>query len=125
MSELRIIRGTDVKLYVVNTPLFGVTAFSAVRKTAYHEVYEYLSAKPCERIPQGSYYEIKLSVMSLFDRQLPEEPGFVLRVVDGDTSYCYDNCRITGQRTKLNENDTAVEEFTIEADNMRKRWSRE
>ena len=120
MNELRIVRGTDVKLYVGETPLFGVTAFSAVQKPLYHEVYEYLSTKPCERIPQGTRYELTLSMMALFDKQLPSQPGFTLKVVDGDTTYCYENCRVTEQKTAVKGSENAAEVFTLEADSMRK-----
>lgn len=125
MSELRIVRGTDVRLYVGDTPIFGVTAFSAVEKPLYHEVYEYLSAVPCERVPQGSSYVLQLSMMALFDKQLPTDPGFTLRVVDGSTAYCYYNCRITQRKTELKGNGNAVEVFSVEADSMRKRWARD
>ena len=120
MSELRIVRGTDVTLFAGETPLFGVVSFSAVSGRKYYEVYEYLNAKPCERVPQGEQYEIRLGVMALFDQQLPDQPGFTLRVVDGDTTYCYENCRITGKNTEVKGNGCAAEVFSIEADELRK-----
>lgn len=125
MSELRIVRGTDVKLYIADMPIFGVAALTITEKPLYHEVYEYLSAKPCERVPQGSAYVMQLSMMTLFDKQLPTEPGFTLRVVDGSSAYCYYNCRITQHKTELKGNGNAVEVFTVEADSMRKRWARD
>ena len=125
MSELRIVRGTDIKLYVADTPIFGVTEINIVEKPLYHEVYEYLSTLPCERVPQGTGYVIHMKMMSLFDKQLPTEPGFILRVVDGRSSYCYYNCRITQRKTELKGNGSAVEAFTVEADRMRKRWARD
>ena len=119
MSDLRIIRGSDVRLYADNTPLFGVTALRAVKKQRYHEVYEYLSAEPCERVPQASGYEIELCVMAMFDRQLPEQPGFTLYAVDGLTKYRFVNCRVTGRKTELNGSRSVTEVFTIEADDLR------
>ena len=121
MSELRLIRGSDVKLYAGDTPLFGVTGMYAVKKSPFHEVYEYLSASPCDYIPQGEAYEIELSFLSLFDKQLPTDEPFTLQVVDGDSAYCYDNCRVIGQKTTLKGDDHAAEVFTVRADNMRKR----
>lgn len=125
MSELRIVRGTDVKLYVDDIPIFGVTDLSIVEKPLYHEVYEYLSALPCERVPQGTSYVIQMNMMSLFDKQLPKAPDFTLRVVDGSTAYCYYNCRITQRKTEMKGNGYVVEAFTVEADSMRKRWARD
>lgn len=120
MSELRIVRGTDVTLYVDTTPLFGVTSFSAVEKKSTYDIYEYLSTEPCERIPQRSSYEIKLSIMALFSDQLPTENGYELRVADGDTEYIYENCRLKEQKTELKGNEKAVEVLILEADRMRK-----
>ena len=120
MKELRIVRGTDVKLFVGESPLFGVTSFTAVQKPRHYDVYEYLRSEPCERISQGSRYEIKLEFMALFDHQLPTQEDFTLRVVDGDCVYCYENCRVTERRTQLKGNAKAVEVFTLEADRMRK-----
>ena len=120
MKELRIVRGTDVKLFVGESPLFGVTSFTAVQKPRHYDVYEYLRSEPCERISQGSRYEIKLEFMALFDHQLPTQEDFTLRVADGDCVYCYENCRVTERRTQLKGNAKAVEVFTLEADRMRK-----
>ena len=119
MNELRIVRGTDIELYVGNTPLFGVTAFSAGEKVNYHKAYEYLNAAPCEYIPQGSRYEIELVVMSLFGNQLPEG-GFVLRIGDGEFSYLYHNCRVVEKKTQTKGKDFAAERLVIEADRMEK-----
>lgn len=100
MNELRIVRGTDVKLYADDTPLFGVTSFSAVEKKNTYDVYEYLSADPCECISQGSRYEIELCMMTMFDGQLPSRNGFLLRVADNTgTEYHYENCRVKEQKT--------------------------
>lgn len=119
MNEIRMIRGTDIRLYADQTPLFGVTAFSAEQKTRFHEVYEYLNAKPCERIPQGTYYTITLQMMTLFDRQLPQD-DFTLDVEDGDTTYRFEHCRVTLQQTKIQGNGHAAAVFTVEADSMRR-----
>lgn len=119
MDELRIIRGTDIGFYVDDTPLFGVTAFSAVKKTRWHDVYEYGCPDPCERVPQGVRYELKLSIMSLFDGQMPSS-AFILRAMDCDSVFCYEGCRVIHQETKLNGNGHAEEVFTVEAERMRK-----
>ena len=123
MNELRIVRGSDVKLYAEDTPVFGVTAFCAKEKINAHKAYEYLSSKPCAVVPQGSHYEIELSVMSLFDKQLPRESGFVFRIEDGDISYRYYNCRVVGQKTETKENDVAFEKIFMEAECMEKQVS--
>ena len=120
MKELRIVRGTDVRLFVGESPLFGVTSFTAVQKPRHYDVYEYLRSEPCERIPQGSRYEIRLEFMALFSDQLPTQEAFTLRVADGDSVYCYENCRVTERKTQLKGNLKSVEVFTLEADRMRK-----
>ena len=120
MKELRIVRGTDVKLFIGDVPLFGVTSFTAVQKNHSYDVYEYLRSEPCERVPQGSNHEIRLEFMALFDNQLPTQEDFTLRVADGNTICRYDGCRVTEQRTELKGNQKAVEVFLLEADQMRK-----
>lgn len=120
MNELRIIRGTDVKLYADDTPLFGITEFSAVQKKSYYDVYEYLSAEPREHIPQGAHYEIRLGMMALFDGQLSEQGGFTLRIEDGNMEYRYENCRVTERKTEMKGNAKAVEVLSLAADRMRK-----
>lgn len=120
MNELRIVRGTDVRLYADDKPLFGVASFCAVQKKSYYDVFEYLSTVPCEHIPQETRYEIKMGFIAMFDEQLPTQGGFSLRVVDDSTEYCYENCRVTQRKTELKGNAKAVEEFTLEADRMRK-----
>lgn len=120
MNEMKVVRGTDIMLYADDKPLFGVLSFSAAEKRLYHEIYEYLSIKPCERVPQGSVYEIKLSLMALFDHQLPSQPGFSLCVADGDEEYRYENCRIIGQQSELKGSEYAAEVFTVEADSFTK-----
>ena len=120
MNELRIVRGTDVKLFVGDTPLFGVTDFTAVQKQRFYDVYEYLRTEPYERIPQGSRYVIRLELMALFDGQLPTQEEFTLRVEDNGTTYHYENCRVTERESVLKGNQKAVEVFTLEADQMRK-----
>lgn len=120
MNELRIIRGTDVKLFIGDVPLFGVTDFTAVQKSRHYDVYEYLRSEPCERIPQESFYEIRLEIMALFDNQLPMQESFTMCVTDGDTVYRYEDCRVTEQRTQLKGNAKAIEVFILKADRMRK-----
>ena len=119
MNELRIVRGTDVKLFVGDSPLFGVMDFTAVQKQRFYDVYEYLRTEPYERIPLGSRYEIRLELMALFDGQLPTREDFTLRVEDNGTTY-HENCRVTERKTVLKGNQKAVEVFTLEADQMRK-----
>ena len=125
MSELRIVRGIDVKLSADNTPLFGVLSFSAVEKIDCHKVYECMSCKPCAYVPQGVTYELRLGVMALFDRQLPTEEAFTLQIADGDTIYDYEGCRVTERKSEIKENGCAVEVFVIGADRLRKRRSDE
>ena len=120
MNELRIVRGTDICLYADDEPLFGVTSFTAEEKPLFHEVYEYLDSKPCDRIPQGTEYEIRIGMMSLFDHQLPVVEEFTLRLTDGDVTYCYENCRVVGRRTKTEGSGMATEEFTVKANQMEK-----
>ena len=120
MNELRIVRGTDVKLFVGETPLFGVMDFTAIQKQRFYDVYEYLRSEPYELIPMGSRYEIRLELMALFDGQLPTQEEFTLRVEDNGTTYHYENCRVSERKSTLKGNQKAVEVFTLEADQMRK-----
>lgn len=121
MNDLRIVRGTDISIYADENPLFGVTSFTASQRVKYHEVYEYLSAIPCERVPQGEGYVIQMQILSLFDGQLPTDSAFTLRVIDGGREYRYENCRVTESKTQVKENHYAGVTVTVEADYMRKR----
>ena len=121
MNDLRIVRGTDIRIYADENPLFGVTEFTASQTVKYHEVYEYLCAVPCERVPQGEGYVIKLHILSLFDRQLPTDRAFTLHVIDGDREYRYENCRVIERKTQVKGNHHAGVIVTVEAEYMRKR----
>ena len=121
MHELKLVRGTQITAYADETPLFGLLSLNAVGQKRYHDVYEYLSAKPCERVPQGESYEITLRFLTLFDDQLPPDRAFVLRIEDGDTSYRYAGCRLISHKTEVSGNDHAVAVITAVADTMEKR----
>lgn len=121
MNDLRIIRGTDISIHADDKPLFGVTAFTASQVVKYHKVYEFLSAKPCRRVPQGEGYVIKLQILSLFDGQLPTDRMFTLCVTDEDREYWYENCMVVESKTQVKGNHYADVTVTVEADYMRKR----
>ena len=120
MNELRLIRGTQLDVYVGEEPLFGLLSLSASQKVKYHDVYEYLSAAPCERVPQGTEYELTLRFLSLFDGQLPENESFTLTVEDGDTRYIYHDCRMLSRKMEVKGNEYAEEVITAAADAMEK-----
>lgn len=120
MNELRLIRGTQLDVFAGEEPLFGLVSFSASQKIAYRDVYEYLSAEPCEHVPQGSGYEISLRFLSFFDSQLPENELFTLTVRDKDARYIYGNCRLVARKTEVKGNEYAAEVVTVEADTMEK-----
>ena len=125
MNDLRIVRGTDISIYADEKPLFGVTEFIASQTVKYHEVYEYLSAVPCKRVPQGEGYVIQLHMLSLFDGQLPTDRIFTLRIIDGDREYRYEKCRVTQSKTQVKENHHAGVTITVEAEYMRKRGTKD
>ncbi len=125
MHELKLVRGTQITAYADETPLFGLLSLNAVEQKRYHDVYEYLSAEPCERVPQGESYEITLRFLSLFDDQLPHNRAFVLGVEDDDTSYRYSECRLISQKTEVSGNDHVVTVITAKADSMEKRRAEE
>ena len=120
MDELRIIRGTDVTLYADDDPLFGVTAFSASQAVKVHEVHEYLSAAPVQRVPQGAVYQINMKIMTMFASQIPDAP-FTLRIADGETEYRYENCSAVSRKAEAQGNEYIVTAVTCEADRMTKR----
>ena len=120
MTEFRLVRGTQITVYADESPLFGLISFSASQQIQYHEVYEYLSAEPCDRVPQGKGYAITMRFLSMFDSQLPEDEAFTLTVADGDTRYIYKDCRMTSRKTELRGNEHAEEVIKAQADTMEK-----
>lgn len=121
MHELKLVRGTQITAYAADAPLFGLLSLNAVQQKRYHDVYEYLSATPCERVPQRERYEITLRFLSLFDDQIPSDAVFTLRVEDDDFSYIYGGCRLISRKTEVGGNDHAVGIVTVEADTLQKR----
>lgn len=125
MNELKILRGGDIGLYIDGEELFGVVAFTATEKTESHAIYEYLSASPYDAVQQASAYEIRLSVLSLFDRQIAERCRFTLSVVEGDTRYCYEHCRVAEKRREAKENHNVGYTYLIQADKLVKQVKRD
>ena len=116
MNELRILRGRDVRLFADEEELFGVTAVTASEKYTYHEIREYLSSEAYDRVRQDGGYQIKLTVLSLFDRQLVDLDGFTLSIRGDDTRYAYENCRVLGVQYTARGDKNAEAEFLLEAD---------
>lgn len=121
MNDLRIIRGKDVKMTVDDELLFGMTEFSSEEKRKYHDVYEYLSDKPLQRIPGHAAYTIKLAVMTLFCDQIPHDRRFTLCVRCDETEYVYEGCAVTASKSEINGATGGSQVFTIEADRMTER----
>lgn len=121
MHELKLVRGTQITAYADDAPLFGLLSLNAVQQILCHDIYEYLSSIPCERLSQGERYEITLRFLSLFDDQLPADRTFTLRVEDDEYAYSYKNCRLTLCKSEIDGNDHAVKVVTVQADTMEKR----
>ena len=121
MNDLRIFRGKDVKMTVDNELLFGMTEFSSEEKRKIHDVYEYLSDKPLDRIPGSAMYTIKLVVMTLFCDQIPRDRRFTLCVRCDETEYVYEGCLAVASKSEINGAAGGTQVFTIEADRMTER----
>lgn len=116
MSELRIFRGRDVAFYLDGSVLFGVTEFSAAEERKVHKVREYMSASPVAAVPQGAAYRLKLHFLSVFDRQLPTDGSFRLRLVCEDEEYIYEDCVVTEYRLGAKGEKNAEAVYTLEAE---------
>ena len=115
MSELRIIRGRDIDVFINNRPAFGITELSVRKKRGYHDVYEFLSSEPVERIAQGTGYEVKLKMMSMFDSQIPSDESFSISVIEDEVEYSVGGCIVTDVCSKVNGGANAVQSYMIEA----------
>lgn len=120
MSELTVYRGRDVRLYLNSDDLFGVTEFNAHEKRKLHDVYEYLSSSPYDRVPQSAGYEIRLSILSLFSNQIPDDV-FTISVKSDYIEYLYEGCILKESRHEVHGVGSAREVFIIEAQKLTKR----
>ena len=116
MSDLKIIRGKDIELRINDRIIFGVTEFTAHEKTAFHEVRECMSSKPVALVPQEPEYEIKLTLMSMFDGQIPENRVFSLSLRYDDEEYVYGGCRVLSRDKVVKAMGGPLSVYTISAE---------
>lgn len=121
MNELKILRGRDIEAFVNGQDIFGLTELSATCKPKYHDVFEYLSSSPYERLQEGCAYSIKLKMLSLFSGQVPMDGSFTLSVSSDSTEYSYENCRVLERHTEARGDKSINEVFIIEAEKQTKR----
>lgn len=121
MTELKITRGKDVELYADEEILFGVTEFVATGERKVKEIYEYLSGEPCATIENAPEYEIRLSVMSLFNYAVFDRERFTISVVDGDVCYVYEDCVAVRRERKVKASEPVCDSYHIKAKRMVKR----
>ena len=119
MTELRIVRGRDIALHIDGKPAFGVTELSIKQKYGFHDVREFLDSEPVYRVDQRAVYQIKLSVMALFDKQAPCDREFTLSLIEDGIEYSYTSCRVTEAYTAAQGNRNAEQTFIIEALGLR------
>ena len=120
MTELRITRGGDIRLFIDGDELYGVIDFKAASKKEGYEIQEYLSGEPYCVVNTREKYEISLSVLSLF-RSGEAEDGFTLSVLDGGVCYDYENCTVIGCERDITAGKNVVDKYTLTAKSMRKR----
>lgn len=121
MNEFRITRSQDIGLYIGEEQLFGVTDFQSKAVYESYPIREYLSAEAFAIVNGRMTYEIKMSVLSLFNYDvIDDENGFALSVVDGDVIYLYEGCTVTGIERRINAGRNVVDTFSITAKSMRK-----
>lgn len=121
MSELRVVRGRDIRMFVNNDTLFGVISFSAKEMRSYHAVREFLSASPVDMVPQGEEYELKLKTMTLFGDQLPSAATFKLRLIEDGEEFTYSGCRVTQTDQEADGGKIAGQVYIITADSFTRR----
>lgn len=119
MNDLRLVRGRDVKAYIDQASLYGVTELDVSCKKKYHSVYEYLSSEPQATLPAGDSYQIRLKTLSLFSFLIPLDRTFVLSIRDEDVLYIFEPCRVVQRDTEVQGNENTREVFQIEAKRMR------
>ena len=120
MTELRIIRGRDILLYINGEQLYGVTDFHAVSRRSSHEIREYLSGQPLAVVNAGEHYELTLKALSLF-RPASTADGFCLKVEDEETVYLYEGCVVTRCERNIRSDKNVTDSYTITAEKMTKR----
>ena len=121
MTEIRITRGSDIKMYVNGEPLYGVTDFKAVSVDETHEIREFLSSRPFDTFKTGENHELSLSALSLFNSDALDSDGYTLSVVDGDTVYDYEDCRTLRRERRVEADKYVSDVFTLRAQKMTKR----
>lgn len=118
MSELRIIRGKDITLFLGGEPLFGVTEFSVYEKPVYHEIRECMRSKAVTHVPQEAVCQLKLKLLTVFDGQIPGNGTFTLAVRYENEEYIYENCRVTERICGAKGAGNAESTYVLEADGM-------
>ena len=121
MSELTITRSRDIILYASGEQLYGVVYFKAVSERKSRDIFEYLSSEPFASAGYTESFEIKLTVLSLFNSGVLITDGFTLSVVDGDTEYVFEGCRVTRREQELDAGKSLSESYTIKSQKMTKR----
>ena len=121
MSELRVVRGRDIRLFVNNDPLFGVISFFAKENRSYHAVREFLSSSPVEMVPQSAEYELKLRTMTLFGEQLPSDRAFTLSLVEDGEEFSYSGCRLIRTEQEADGGKIAGQVHSITANSFTRR----
>ena len=121
MNELRIIRGRDIGAFIDGAPLFGLTMFSAKEIRGYHAVREFLNSEPVERIAQGTAYEIKLELMTMFGAQIPSSRPFTLSFVENDEEFIYSGCRVGEVSQTAQGNKIVSQVYSVTADDFTRR----
>ena len=121
MTELCIARGRDIELYLDDALLCGVTHLKAESHYRQLELYEYLSAEPYAKAPQGETHEITLTVLPLFGGAIPLDGRFSLQIADAGVEYVYDGCMVTAYSRDARGDRIVTDHYKIKADRMTKR----
>ena len=121
MTELRITRGGDIRLFADGQELFGVMDLKAVSKNESREIREFLASSPIAVMKGKEKHEIHLSVLSLFSSDAFESGPFTLSAEDGGVSYDYEGCVVISRERGVSAGKNVVDKFIISAKSMKKR----
>lgn len=119
MNTLRILRGTDISIYVDDSLLCFVTSFVAKESQDVYRIEEFLSDTAVDTVTMRKTYELTITALTHLDDSVFDKEKFTLSVRDHNAVYEYINCRLKSKKRDADSHKPIVDVYTIVATDMR------
>ena len=118
MNTLRILKGSDINIYVDDTLLCFVTQFEAMMQRDAYEIKEMLSENAVDYVNQSEGYVIYITAYTHLNAEVFEKDGFTLSVKGNGKMFNYSSCVLESVRKVANGDKPIVFKYTIKAKNL-------